>query len=306
MKNVIVTGACGFVGSSVVKELVKHGIRVIALDIADFGKCSYIDNDLVDYYKCDVFNIDSFKNKIPCLEYDCFYHFAWIGSAGPKREDFDCQINNAKSTLDLLVFAKDIGCKKFIVAGTIMEFETFSAIYAQGNKPQMSYLYGVGKQLAHSLCKPVANKINIDLVWAYITNAYGIGEKSPRLINTTIRKCIQKEELLFTSGTQNYDFVYIDDVARAFFLIGEKGMANNSYIIGSGKAGPLRGFLEKLVMTCDKNLVPNFGNVPFTGVDLPLETFSIKQIREDCGFEPQISFENGIKRTYEWILKEEK
>lgn len=306
MNRVAITGAAGFVGSALVKECLKRNIEVFAIDVID-DPSSRLDlrNSKLTYLKANVFNNSEIYGLLNGKEIDTFYHFAWVGSAGPLREDIDCQIDNAKMTVDLMKVAKEIGCNKFICAGTIMEFESFEAVFSQESKPQMSFIYGVGKQLAHSLCKPIANKIGIDLIWAHITNSFGVGESSPRLINSTIRKCIHKEPLHFTSGTQNYDFIYIDDVARAFFLLGEKGKANKSYIIGSGNAGPLRGFLEKLVYTCDKDATPLFGDVPFTGVNLGLSFFSTKEIEKDCGFKISVSFEEGIEKTYKWLKKEE-
>ena len=97
-----------------------------------------------------------------------------------------------------------------------MEHETLAAAYKDGNHPGLGYIYGGGKLIAHVMSMSVAADIGIDLVWAEITNAYGVGELSPRFVNTTIRKIIHGEPLQFTAGTQNYDFVYIDDVARAF------------------------------------------------------------------------------------------
>ena len=306
MNRIVVTGAAGFVGSAVCKECLKNGYFVYAIDIVDnpVQRLPLEDKNLV-YIKCNLSDLDAIENKLTNKDIDTFFHFAWKGSAGPLREDYVCQIDNAKSTVELLKLAKRIGCKKFVVAGSIMEFETNEAIYSQDTKPQMSYLYGVGKTLAHELCKPIANNIGIDLVWAYITNTFGVGEKSPRLINNTIKKCINHEELNFTSGTQNYDFIYIDDVAVAFRLLGEKGKPNKGYLIGSGQAKPLKEFLTLLIKTCDKDAVGNFGNIPFTGVNQSLETFSIKELQEDCGFEPKVSFEEGIRRTFEWLKKEE-
>lgn len=307
MNKVVVTGAAGFVGSALVKELLKHNIKVVAFDVVDEPKERLpLGNENLEYSKLDIGSFSLVKETLNGKDVDTFYHFAWVGSAGPLRDDYNCQVNNALVTVELMKTAKEVGCKKFVVAGSIMEFETEAAIYSQGNKPHMAYIYGTGKKLAHLICKPVANQIGIDLVWAYITNTFGVGEKSPRLINSTIRKCINHEELLFTAGTQNYDFIYIDDVARAFYLLGEKGKANKGYVIGSGNAQPLRGFLEKLVYTCDKNAKPIFGDIPFTGTNLPLDVFSIEEIKNDCGFEPQVSFEKSIELTFNWLKEEEK
>jgi len=305
MTKVIITGAAGFIGSAVARECLKHNIFVYAIDHNEFPKDRLpADNKNLVYIKTDVYEIAILRRLLLDNQYDIFYQFAWVGSAGNLRADYDCQVNNALKTVELLKLAKELGCKKFISAGSIMEFESFEAIYTQGNQPSKSYIYGIGKQLAHSLCKPIANELDIELVWTYITNAYGAGELSPRLINTTIRKCINNEELNFTAGAQNYDFIYIDDVAKAFYLLGQFGKANKNYLIGSGQARPLRAFLEELVTICSNSLTPNFGDIPYTGTNLSLDTFSIRELQEDCGFIPEISFNEGIKKTYNWLKEQ--
>lgn len=300
MKRAIVTGANGFVGSALVKKLVEERIEVLAIDLS-FERQRFEDNALIKKIKLSIENISQLKNSIVKDYYDVFYHFAWVGSAGPLRMDEGIQVKNAMWTVDCLKIAKELGCKKFVCAGTIMEYEVHAAMYAQDSKPGLPYIYGVGKVLAHELCKPIANAIGIDLVWSYITNAYGVGENSPRFINTTLRKMNNNERLEFTSGTQNYDFIYIDDVANAFYLLGEKGKANRGYIIGSGQAKPLKEFILEMTKANSPDNPPHFGDVPFTGVNISLETFDITPIIEDCGFKPKVSFVEGTKKTMDWL-----
>lgn len=295
----IVTGANGFVGSNLVKKLVENNIEVLAIDLS-FNPSRLEENQLIEKVELSIDNIHSLKDEVN-KEYDLFYHFAWVGSAGPLRTDEKVQVQNAMWTVDCLRVAHEIGCKKFICAGTIMEYEVHAAMYAQESKPGMPYIYGVGKVLAHELCKPIANQLGIELVWAYITNAYGVGEKSPRFINTTLRKIINKEPLEFTAGTQNYDFVYIDDVANAFYLIGLHGKANKGYMIGSGNARPLKEFIIEMCNANAGDNKPLFGNVPFTGVNVDINTFDISEIVNDCGFKAEISFAEGTRRTIEWL-----
>ena len=295
----IVTGANGFVGSNLVKKLVENNIEVLAIDLS-FNPSRLDDNNLIEKLEISIDSIHLLKEKLN-KQYDMFYHFAWVGSAGPLRNDEKVQVQNAMWTVDCLRVAHEIGCKKFICAGTIMEYEVHAAMYAQESKPGMPYIYGVGKVLAHELCKPIANQLGIDLVWAYITNAYGVGEKSPRFINTTLRKIIHNEPLEFTAGTQNYDFVYIDDVANAFYLIGLHGKANKGYMIGSGNARPLKEFIIEMCNANAGDNKPLFGNVPFTGVNVDIDTFDISEIVNDCGFKAEISFAEGTKRTIDWL-----
>ncbi len=303
MKKVLVTGANGFVGGWLVRELVKNGIEVLALDLEGHDG-NLAKSELVTFRAFDFSRVGELDNVIADGEYDTFYHFAWIGSAGNGRTDEKLQLNNALWTAECLKFAASKGCKRFVMAGSIMEKEAAVATTKQGSCPGLPYIYGVGKLAAHYICKPIANSLGIELVWAIITNAYGEGERSPRFVNTTIKKIINGEPLQFTSGVQNYDFVYVEDVARAFYLIGKCGKANCEYVIGSSNARPLKEFIiemkEALCPECE--LV--FGDVPFTGTNMPLEAFSTADTERDTGFHAQISFTDGVRRTMDWLRAE--
>lgn len=302
MKKAIVTGANGFVGSNTVKYLLSQGIEVIAL-IHRGNDENLPDNPLLKKVNFQLESIKAVKLEIEKEGADIFYHFAWAGSAGEARANTKLQLDNAQWTVEALELAHEIGCKRFVCSGSIMEHETFAAAYTQGSKPGPGYIYGGGKLIAHVMCMSVAAKLGIELVWPEITNAYGVGEYSPRMVNTTIRKCINKETPQFTAGTQNYDFVYIDDVARAFFLIGKNGKPFHEYLIGSSTARPLKDFLLEMKKAIAPDLEFVFGDIPFTGIDLPIEKFDCSTTEKDTGFKAAISFAEGTKLTRNWLAK---
>ena len=300
MENVIITGADGFVGSYTVNYFLEQGCRVLALDMGEKPN-RLAEHPRLTYAQCDISDAAALEAAAQPGNYDTFIHFAWAGSAGPARVDYNLQMKNALTTVECLKTAKKLGCKRFVCAGSIMEKEVEAAVHDQGSRPGMGYIYGMGKHIAHCLCKSVAADIGIELVWPMITNAYGAGELSPRFVNTTIRKIIQGEPLQFTSGTQSYDFVYVTDVARAFYLIAKNGRPFCEYMIGSSTARPLKEFIIEMVRSLAPDRQPIFGDIPFTGTNMPLSTFDCTDTERDCGFRAEVSFAEGTRMTMDWL-----
>ena len=305
MRKVIITGADGFVGSYATKYFLEQGIDVLALGISKTPRRLEA-HERLTYLQCNISNAEELLKKVPCSIYDTFVHFAWAGSAGEARGNYNLQMKNALDTVECVKAAKKLMCSRFVCAGSIMEYEVEAAMHTQGSRLGMGYIYGMGKHIAHCMSKAVAANIGIDLVWPMITNAYGPGEFSPRFVNTTLRKIINGEPLQFTAATQNYDFVYVTDVARAFYLIAKNGKAFCEYMIGSSHARPLREFIIEMQQALAPEAVPQFGNVPFTGTNMPLSTFDTGATEADCGFRAEITFAEGTRMTMDWLKTLEK
>lgn len=294
----IVTGANGFVGSHVVRELLAHNIETIAIDLADREEhmpCS----PLLQYIKLDIENIELLVAD--GINADVFFHFAWDGVAGESRADAEQQLKNVRTTCLCVKIAKAIGCERFIYASSMIEDEAFMACTDHGLEPGVGYIYGSAKQAANHIAKMTAAECGVNYIAGKISNTYGVGELSPRLLNTTMRRIIAEEAVKFTAGTQNYDFVYITDVARAFRLIAEHGKPFYDYFIGSGSPKPLREFLVEMRDVIAPEYDFTFGDVPFTGVNVPIEYFDGSLIKEHCGFTPDVSFTEGVQRVFDWL-----
>ncbi|MGC4018034.1 MAG: NAD(P)-dependent oxidoreductase [Muricomes sp.] len=300
MKKVIITGADGFIGSNTVMYFLEKGVQVLALGRGETPKRLKKHENLI-YIQCNIDDRINMLKQIPSKLYDTFIHFAWFGASGTDRVDYNLQMKNALNTVECMKVAKELGCTRFIGAGSIMEYEVEAAVHSQGSHPGMGYIYGMGKHVAHCMCKSVAADIGIELVWPMITNAYGAGEYSPRFVNSTLRKIIEKERAEFTAATQNYDFVYVTDVARAFYQISENGRPFCEYIIGSSNARPLKEFILEIYHTLAPDITPMFGDIPFTGTNMPLDIFDTEATERDCAFKAEIPFSEGIEMTMEWI-----
>ena len=300
----IVTGCDGFVGSSVVNELIDNGWSVFGVDLSPLPHRRSV-GPFFHYFQTSATDLaPTMSELLKFGPFDVFFHLAWAGVSGPGRSDETVQCQNVLMSTKWLRIAKNCGCQKFICSGSIMEFETMQIAYQQGSSPSPSYIYGAGKSAAHEICKSIANNIGISLVWAYITNTYGVGENSPRLINNTLRYILHNQPLEFTEGKQNYDFVCITDVAYAFRLLAEKGLPNKGYVIGSGDAKPLHFFLEEIISLLKPIKKPVFGAIPYTGYMTPLSSFDISELKKDCDYSPKISFSEGILKTYNWLAGE--
>lgn len=302
MKKVIVTGAGGFLGKSLVQNLIKKGIEVFAvvrnLDKVEKELCK---NTLLHILELDLIHIEELPQRIGETNFDVFYHFAWAGTSGLAREDYELQLWNVQMACRAVDIAKKLECKKFIHAGSLMEYESIKYMQAPGKRPVGNYLYRSAKLAAHYMAKAEAGKLGLPFINLIISNVYGRGEKSGRFINTTLRKILLEEETKFTSGTQLYDFINIKDAAEAFYNVGEYGKDYEDYYIGSNQIKPLRQYVEEIFECLPTEQKPVFGEVPFDGVSLTYNEFDRKTLERDTGFQCRISFQDGILDTYRWL-----
>jgi nucleoside-diphosphate-sugar epimerase len=302
MNTVILTGATGFIGQHLTRELSTAGYKVIALVKEDdfTGHISKIKN--VEIVVCDI----SEYSRLPLLFEgksvpEFFFHLAWVGSAGSARSDYRLQLDNIKYICDAYEAANKLGCRRFIGAGSIMEDESSSYLSLDDIKPSSAYIYSSAKLAAHFFCKAMSGDCKTEFCWGKISNAYGEGDTTFRFIDMLIRKMMCEKECDLTAGNQMYDFLYVSEVARAFRYIAERGRSNTAYYIGSTDPKPLKEFVIKMREVVNPNFILNFGKIPFRGVSLDATCFDFKKLMNDTGFSAKISFEEGIEKTIKWI-----
>lgn len=302
MENAIVTGANGFIGKTLVNALLEKGYHVMALDIR-FDDVLANDNRVTCV---NVMNkeVAALAEEIPHQEYRCFFHLAWAGTSGPARADYTVQLNNVKLACDYIKLCSEIGCKRVVYASSINEMETYEYLQSDDIEPAGGYIYGTGKLAAHLMGETVAKLNGIEFIPVIITNIYGVGEKSARMIYTSINKLVHKEHCSFTAGYQTYDFIYITDAINSIIAVAEKGKAFNRYYIGSGEPKPLREFLLEMRDIVDPEAELGLGDIPFKGVDISYDQFDLKKVERDTGYRNEVPFAEGIRMTAEYIRGE--
>lgn len=303
MKNVIITGANGFIGSAVCKELAEANVNVTAIvrsKKSDISRIEHLHNIKIQY--CDMSEILQLSKKMP-IGYDAFYHFAWEGSSGIMRGDVEKQLRNVQYVCDAVKISKALSCKKFIFASSIMEYEVDKLIRAE-KCPSINMIYCIAKKTADYMAHAVAGDLGIEYISGMISNIFGPKEHSQRLINSSIRKLLKNEPTEFSEGNQLYDFVYISDAAKLFKAIGEMGKGDKIYYIGSGKPRPLKEFLFEMGEVVAPNIELGFGKLPYNGVSLTYQEFNMNELERDTGARAKVSFADGIIKTAEWIKGE--
>lgn len=292
MKNVIVTGADGFIGSYVVNTFARNGINVLALDIADKPR-RISESSFVRYRPCNVFDADQTVRTAKNGDYDTFISLAWQGLGDSRKYDRGVQTKNSAGTAASVYAAAEIGCAKFIDIGSVTEFFL----------PPAS-VYSAAKKESAELCRRISAELSMEYIHPFLTNAYGPGA-GKGFIWSMINCILNGEPLVFSSAVQLYDFVYVTDVAEALFLIAKKGKPSSRYIIGSGAAAQLKEFINEVMRICRCSREPQFGEDVPTGEMLSESEFDISAIGSECGFTPTVPFENGIYSTYEYMLREQ-
>ena len=134
MKHIIVVGANGFLGSSLVKRLINEDVHVWAIDTVFTNNVS----------SEKITRISNPRELMKKQQYDICYNFAWQGVNGANKANYNIQIENIKLALSFAELAKSLGCKKYLCAGTIAERAVDSLPFLATTNPNM--LYGVAKR----------------------------------------------------------------------------------------------------------------------------------------------------------------
>lgn len=295
LQTVLVTGACGFIGAHVCRALVERGDNVRGAD------CS--DGDLPDgvaFVRGDL--ADSQLAKRACKGVQAVIHLAAMADMRRSFNDpRQCHRDTATTTINLLEGAKQVGARRFILAGT-------GAVYGDSPRQPSSEScptralspYAGAKLASESYVEAFAN-MGVDGVSLRYFNVYGGGpnrDSSAGVIGAFATALQSHAPMpLFGSGEQTRDFIHVSDVVAATLAALDHAppLDGARINVGTGKATAIRRVGETMARMT--GIDAYFEERPAHKGDVARSCADIARAREVLGFEPRTKLEDGLREV---------
>lgn len=301
MKKVVVVGANGFLGSRLSIALADNGYSVVALVDRRFPYDSIKNKQGITIQEFILEDIDELNDALIFKNVDTLYHFAWAGVNAHARNNAEVQVQNVMYGLKVVEFAEHHKIKRVVIPGSAAEEGCGDGIITGHEMPAPSDMYSTAKVATRYICQTYAHQNNIDLIWALVTSIYGPERNDKNLISYVIQTLLKGEKPSTTGLEQKWDYLYIDDMIRAFILLGEKGVGGRIYPVGSGEHKQMREYVEIIRNMINPSLPLGIGDIPYKNPNkIDNQVLDISNMKEDTGFSPQYTFEEGIKKTIEY------
>lgn len=307
MKRVILTGGTGMLGIALMEFLIQKEIEVLVIVRPGSKRKDGIPKSpWIQVVECDLNALRGLENKLSGT-YDTFFHFAWDGTYGEARNDMYLQNKNVQATLDAVHLAKAVGCRTFLGAGSQAEYGRVDGVKLSPDTPVHPETgYGIGKLCAGQMSRILCQQLGMKHIWVRILSTYGPHDGLHTMVMSGIIKMLNRERPQYTKGEQMWDYLYCGDAARAFYLAAERGTDGSVYCIGSGQVRPLAEYIQVIRDTINPDMEIGMGEVPYFDKQVMYLCADIENLKRDTGFEPQVSFEEGIRQTVSWYKEEMK
>ena len=294
------------IGAALASCLAARGVEVLAIVNPGSPRihCSVADDNsaitLVSCAGADYGRFAQSKEAASMPRADVFYHFAWGGTLGKGRHDSELQKANVRMALDAVRLAKALGCTRFVFAGSQAEYGILEGEFSANTPCRPITEYGKAKLRAEQQTRELAHELGMEHIATRIGSVYGPGDNAGTVISQAIRCALRDEPFACTKGEQLWDHIYCGDAAEAFALIGEKGVADAVYPIGTGATQPLRDHIQAACAAARPGFVPDFGAIDYPENQVMYLCADIEELQHDTGFEAIMPFEEGIRRTVQW------
>jgi UDP-glucose 4-epimerase len=306
----VVTGGAGFIGSHVVHELVRRGEVVRVLDNLSTGSIENIAavSDRITFYEADICDLDRISQHFADAHY--VIHLAALPSVARSiAEPLTANAVNITGTLNVLLAARDARVKRFVFAASAA---------AYGDNPTMPRVetlnpnplspYALAKLAGEYYCQIFTRIYGLETVALRYFNIFGPRQNPDSPYSGVLSKFVAAYQrgdtpVIFGDGQQSRDFTYVDNVVDATLKACIAPQAAGKVInVGVGRSYTLNQTIALLNGIFGRQLRPKY-EPPRKG-DVLHSLADISLARQALGYEPQVSFEEGLKRTVDWFKSE--
>jgi UDP-glucuronate decarboxylase len=297
--RILVTGAAGFVGASVVRRLLTEGHEVGA--VVRPGSSRWRLQELearLTLIECELADRDALGRALGSWQADACIHLAWYAVPGKyldARENLDC----LEESLRLLELVAQAGCRHVVITGTCAEYDTDVGYLRESGPTRPATLYAAAKLALATTGAIRAAQLGITLSWARLFYLYGPYEDERRMVPSLIRALLENKPFKASTGTQIRDYLHVEDVAGALCGLAV-AHANGTFNVCSGEPIHVRDLMAAIGRIAGRPEIIRFGELPDRGWEPPFICGDPARLRTATGLMPAYGLEAGLRQTLEW------
>ena len=306
MSTYLVTGAAGFIGSSLSRKLIDQGHKVVTIDNLSTGTKENLP-DGIEFFFGDCADSGIYK-VLPEYKYDAIFHIAGQSSGEISFDDpiYDVK-TNTESTLLLLQFALQRKCSRLVYASTMSVYgEHLDNPVSEEAICQPKSFYGVGK-LASEHYLRIYEEYGINTTSLRLFNVYGPGQnlvnQRQGMVSIFLAQLLNQGSIhVKGSGDRFRDFIYIDDVVEAFIGCLKNAKSHNEIInVGTGIQTSVDVLINNLLEVSKVKIPIKFsGN---TSGDIHGIYADVNKFHSLLGINKYISINEGLEKTLKWATR---
>jgi len=305
--RVLVTGAAGFIGSHLSRELVRRNAEVFLIDKPGISTTRIEDIlDKVRVHYVDITDFSSLKNSIREIRPQKIFHLAAYVDVTRDWAIVDKMINvNIKGTLNLLRSLDGVSYDCFVNTGTCEEYGDNPTPFSEDQVPNPVSPYSASKVSTTMFCQMLHKTVNLPIVTVRPLLTYGPGQESQMLIPSLIKNALNGKSFKMTKGEQTRQFSYIDDVVEGFILAGTTPEAIGEVInLGSGAEYRIKDVAKMILNLMGNPIKLEIGALPYRPGETMHFYCSNEKAKKILGWRPNIPLKVGLKRTIDWHKNE--